>query len=76
MGKTFHRIPKNVHFVFSKEYLYRFDQIKEITLFTDYTEYRKEMRQTAKLNHLERRLERKEAAEDRRLARQKYKVHI
>lgn len=71
MGKIFHRVPKNIHFVFSKEYLYRFNQIKEITSYTDYSEYRKQMKQTAKLNRLERRLEKKEAYEDRRLAKQK-----
>ena len=71
LGKSYFKMPKNVHFVFSKEYLYRFDKIKEIIGYTDYTEYRKQEKQLFRLNHLERRLEKKEAAEDRRLAKQK-----
>lgn len=71
LGKSYFKMPKNIHFVFSKEYLYRFDKIKEIIGYTDYTEYRKQEKQIFKLNRLERRLERKEAAEDRRLAKLK-----
>lgn len=71
LGKSYYKMPKNIHFVFSKEYLYRFDKIKEIIGYTDYTEYRKQEKQMFRLNRLERRLERKEAAEDRRLAKQK-----
>lgn len=38
IGKRFHKVPKNVHFVFSKEYLYRFDEIKSRTGLTDFSE--------------------------------------
>ncbi|MBR5596116.1 MAG: hypothetical protein IKW30_01755 [Lachnospiraceae bacterium] len=55
IGKTFRRIHKKIHIVFSKEYLYRFQNIKEITGFVDYTEYCKEMKQEKKFSRKEQR---------------------
>lgn len=48
IGRTFRKVQKNIHFAFSKEYYHRFNEIKERTLYTDYTEYRKRIRQNGK----------------------------
>lgn len=72
LGKSFRRIPKNIHFVFSKEYYYRFDELKAITEYTDYTEYwnekSAEYKQTKKAIREQKRMERQEAREERLLA--------
>lgn len=44
IGRTFRRVPKNLHFAFSKEYSFRYDIIKTITKYTDYTEYKKQIK--------------------------------
>ena len=40
IAKTFKRIPKMFHMVFSKEYYYRFEEIKQLTGFVDYAAYK------------------------------------
>lgn len=40
IAKTFKRVPKMFHVVFSKEYFYRYDEIKQLTGFVDYAEYK------------------------------------
>lgn len=67
IGKTFRKVKKDLHFVYSKEYFHRFDDIKEITVYTDYTEYRNQIRQSMKLSREEKRLAKKEAREEARL---------
>lgn len=69
IGRTFRRVKKDLHFVFSKEYYFRFDEIKECVLYTDYTEYRKKIKQDLKLSREEKRLAKKEAREELRLAK-------
>ena len=44
IGRTFRRVPKTLHFAFSKEYSYRYDVIKAITGYTDYAEYKKQLK--------------------------------
>lgn len=39
LGKTFHWVKKRIHFVFSREYTRRYEEIKDITKWVDYTEY-------------------------------------
>ncbi len=39
IGKLFRKVPKNLHFVFSMEYAYRFEDLKALTGYTDYTAY-------------------------------------
>lgn len=74
IGRVFRKVHKKIHFVFSKEYYYRFTEIKELTLYTDYTEYRKQIKQNIKLSRAEKRAEKRqaklEAKEERRLAKQ------
>ncbi len=75
IGRTLRNVPKNIHFVFSKEYYYRFDQMKQLTGFIDYTNYRNHIRQGIKLSRKEireqNRMERLEAKEEKRLAKQR-----
>lgn len=40
IAKTFKRVPKMFHVVFSKEYFHRYDEIKQLTGFVDYAEYK------------------------------------
>lgn len=40
IAKTFKKVPKMFHIVFSKEYFYRYQEIKNITGFVDYAEYK------------------------------------
>lgn len=40
IAKTFKKVPKMFHIVFSKEYFYRYQEIKNITGFADYAEYK------------------------------------
>ncbi len=40
IAKTFKKVPKMFHIVFSKEYFYRYQEIRNITGFTDYAEYK------------------------------------
>lgn len=44
-----HKNYKAIHFVFSKEYFYRFEKIKDLTRYTDYGEYKKQLKQAEKL---------------------------
>lgn len=74
IGRAFHKVHKNIHFVFSKEYFYRFEEIKELTMFTDYAEYRSRKKQDIKLTRKEKRQAKLEAKEERRMARQKKKA--
>ncbi|MGN0431947.1 MAG: DUF4126 domain-containing protein [Lachnospiraceae bacterium] len=78
IGRVFRKVHKKIHFVFSKEYYYRFTEIKELTLYTDYTEYRKQIKQSIKLSRAEKREEKRqaklEAKEERRMARQHKKT--
>uniref|UniRef100_UPI0040573BED hypothetical protein n=1 Tax=Acetatifactor sp. TaxID=1872090 RepID=UPI0040573BED len=70
ISKVFRKVHKKMRFVFSKEYYYRFEEIKELTKFTDYAEYRKQIKNNNKLTREEKRLARLEAKEERRLIRQ------
>lgn len=76
IGKLFHKLNKKYHFVFSKEYYYRFDDIKVLTGYTDYTLYRNQIRQGIKLSKKEereqRRLERLEAKEEKRILQKEF----
>ena len=40
IAKTFKRVPKMFHVVFSKEYFHRYDEIKQLTGFVDYADYK------------------------------------
>lgn len=40
IAKTFKKVPKMFHIVFSKEYFYRYQEIMNITGFVDYAQYR------------------------------------
>ena len=40
IAKSFKRVPKMFHIVFSKEYFYRYQEIKNMTGFVDYAEYK------------------------------------
>lgn len=68
-GRAFGRIHKEIHLVFSKEYYYRFDRIKEITGYADYAEYKKQLKKNSRLSRAERRQAKLEAREERRMAR-------
>ena len=72
IGKLFHKLNKKFHFVFSKEYYYRFDDIKALTGYMDYTLYRNQIRQGIKLSKREareqKRLERLEAKSEKRFS--------
>ena len=48
LGQTFYRVKKKLHFVFSREYTKRFDEIKDITQWIDYTEYVNQIKREAK----------------------------
>ncbi|MBQ8040495.1 MAG: DUF4126 domain-containing protein [Lachnospiraceae bacterium] len=74
IGYTFRKVPKKLHFVFSKEYYYRFDEIKELTQYTDYTELKNQRKQDLKLSREEKRQAKREAREEQRIARQQNKV--
>ena len=75
IGKKARRVHKKIHIVFSKEYLYRFENIKEITGFADYKEYTKEIQEERKLSRIEqkeeKRLQRLALKEERKLAKKK-----
>lgn len=77
VGRSFRKVHKKIHVVFSKEYYYCFEKIKAITTFIDYTEYAKQIKQGIKLSKKEqreqKRQERLEAKEEKRIARQKNK---
>lgn len=45
LTKVFFRIPKQFHIVFSKEYFYRYQEIKNITGFIDLAEYKQYLKQ-------------------------------
>lgn len=68
IGRAFRKVNKKIHFVFSKEYYHRFNELKELTMFTDYTEYRKQIKQNIKLTREEKRQAKLEAKEERRIA--------
>lgn len=53
--RLFHKNYKAIHFVFSKEYFYRFEKIKELTRYIDYGEYKKQLKQAEKLAKKEKR---------------------
>lgn len=40
IAQTFKRVPKMFHVVFSKEYFHRYDEIKQLTGFVDYADYK------------------------------------
>ena len=44
---------KNLHLVFSKEYFHRYERIKEITTFTDFAEYKNQVKQDEKMSKQE-----------------------
>ena len=46
--RTFRRVKKDIHFVFSKEYFHRFEQITELTGYTEFTAYKTRMKEEAK----------------------------
>lgn len=46
--QSFRRVKKGIHFVFSKEYTHRYDRIKELTGYTDFTEYKARMKEAEK----------------------------
>lgn len=78
IAQPFHPTHKQLYFVFSKEYYHRFETIKELTQFTDYTEYKNQIKEQLKLiqkeNKLAKRQARLEAKEERRIARQNKKL--
>ncbi len=45
LTRVFFRIPRQFHIVFSKEYFYRFQEIKYLTGFVDLAEYRQYLKQ-------------------------------
>lgn len=53
--RAFKRVPKAIQLVFSKEYEYRYEDIKRMTLFVDYDEYVKQKKQDMKMPYRERR---------------------
>ena len=53
IGKPLHKVRKKIHFVFSKEYMHRFEYIKQLTGYVDYTEYRAMIRANMKLSKAE-----------------------
>lgn len=55
IGRVFRKAEKVIQFVFSKEYEYRYEDIKKMTLYTDYDEYVKQKKQNAKMSHNEKR---------------------
>lgn len=69
IGKAFRSVKKDLYFVYSKEYFHKYDEIKEITVYTDYTEYRNQIRQNIKLSREEKRLAKRQAREEARLAK-------
>lgn len=73
IGRVFRKVHKKIHFVFSKEYYYRFSEIKDLTMYTDYTEYKKQIKKNAKLSREEKRIAKLEAKEEKRIARNKKK---
>ncbi len=73
IGKPLHKVHKDVYFVFSKEYLHRFDTIKQLTGYTDYTLYKAQIKEDIRLTKAEvkeqKRLARLEAKEANRHAK-------
>lgn len=71
--KLFRKVNKNIHFVFSKEYFYKYDMICNITGFTDYNNYTKMLKDNIKLSRKEareqKRIEKLERREEQRLLR-------
>ena len=49
IGRLFAKVYKRMHFVFSMEYFHRFEEIKELTGYTDYTIYCNQVKETNKL---------------------------
>lgn len=49
IGRLFTKIHKRMHFVFSMEYCYRFDELKELTGYMDYTIYCNQVKESNKL---------------------------
>lgn len=73
IGKPLRRIRKDIHFVFSKEYYHRFNEIKDITGFIDFKEYQKQASETYKMTKKaireQKRLAKLEAREQKRIER-------
>jgi len=46
--QTFRRVKKDIHLVYSKEYFHRFEQMKELTGYTDFAAYKARMKEEAK----------------------------
>ncbi len=73
MTKSVRRIHKDIHFVFSKEYYYRYDEIKNYTGYVDFKEYQtqilNEKKAAKKALREMKRMEREEAREAKRIAR-------
>ncbi len=71
LGLLFRKVKKDFHFVYSKEYFFRFNEIKDMTGFTDYSMYKRVITDKIKLTRQEqrelRRQERLEMFEERRI---------
>lgn len=50
IGKLFTKVHKKMHFVFSMEYCYRFEELRELTGYTDYTIYCNQVKEANKLS--------------------------
>ena len=48
IGKLFSKVPKRLHVVFSMEYFYRFEEMKMLTGFMDYTLYSNQIKESNK----------------------------
>jgi len=48
IGKLFRKVHKGLHFVFSMEYFYRFEEIKRLTGYMDYTLYSNQIKEDIK----------------------------
>ena len=73
-------VPKEFHVVFSKEYLHRYQEIKNLTGFVDFAEYKEILKEKKKQEQLEKqqakeqeKLERKQAKEQEKLERKQAK---
>ena len=62
IGKPLHKVRKKIHFVFSKEYLHRYETMKQLTGYIDYTKYKNQIKENIKLTKAE-------AKEQKRMAR-------
>lgn len=49
IGRLFTKVHKRMHFVFSMEYFHRFEEMKELIGYTDYTLYSNQIKETNKL---------------------------